>query len=47
MQAVRFVHETDERELAVAPLGAGVASTVHVVPFHNSERVDWVPDDPV
>lgn len=47
VQAVLDVHETDERELALAPLGEEVVSIVHVVPFHDSARVERAPDDPV
>ena len=47
VHAVLDVHDTDERELVLAPLGAEVGSIVHVAPFQTSAKVEAVPEDPV
>ena len=43
VHAVEDVHETPDSELAAAPLGLGVESSIQVVPFQPSARVTGAP----
>jgi hypothetical protein len=43
VQAVAEVHDTPARVLPVVPVGLGVGTKVHVVPFHASASVRFVP----
>ena len=44
MQLVRLTHDTEERPLAVAPVGLGVVWMDQAVPFHTSANVTATPE---